>query len=121
MARSTAMSALEADAPGLGVEPHVDDLREVERHAGVLGLDLVPALGAGERALERLVGVLLEPQAQRRAGLEADVHAPELVVGHQCAGSTSSVRTPPVDFGCRKATRVSPIPRRGCLSISWRP
>src|SRR5215208_2545894 len=104
MARSTAVSKLEADAPGLGVEPHVDDLREVERDGGVLGLHLVPALRAAERPLERLVGLLLEPQAQRRAGLEADVHAPEFgISGHQCAGSTISVSTPPVDLGCRKA------------------
>src|SRR3954468_7987587 len=121
--RSAAVSALEADAPGLGVEPHVDDLREVERDAGVLGLQLVPALLTAHRALQRVIGLLLEPQADHAARVEADVHTPELVAlgCHQCAGSTISVSTPPVDLGCRKATRELRMPRRGCLSISWSP
>ena len=41
----------------------------------------------------------------------------------QCpsAGCTSSVRTPPVDFGCRNATRLSLIPVRGSSSMSCSP
>src|SRR3954447_23369280 len=65
--RSAAVSVLEADAPGLGVEPHVDDLREVERDGGVLGLHLVPALVGAHRAPQPVVGVLLQSQAQHAA------------------------------------------------------
>src|SRR3954454_7221676 len=121
MTRKSQVSKLEADAPGLGVEPHVDDLREVERDGGVLGLDLVPALGAAHRLAQRLVLVVSQPQAHAPAGVEADVDPRELLVGHQCDGSTSSVSTPPVDWGCRNATREPRMPRRGSLSISWSP
>src|SRR3954447_5860240 len=125
--RSTQRSAvssdnLEADAVALGVEPNVDDLRQVDRDRGVLGLDLVPALGAPEAVLGRLVLVLLNAEAQDRAALKPHIDPPVLDLGsHQWAGSTSSVSTPPVDLGCRNATRELRMPRRGSLSISWRP
>src|SRR3954447_17526903 len=99
--RSTQRSAvssdnLEADAVALGVEPNVDDLREVDRDRRVLGLQLVPALGAAECVLQRSVLVLGHAQAEDGSSLEAHVHSPELHLGHQCAGSTISVSTPPV-------------------------
>src|SRR3954464_790119 len=115
------MSALEADAVALGVETHVDHLREVKRDRGVLGLELVPAVRPAQRLVQPVVLLLGHAQAQHRAGLEADVDAPEPVLGHQCAGSTISVSTPPVDFGCRNATRLLRMPTRGCSSISRRP
>ena len=37
------------------------------------------------------------------------------------AGWTSSVSTPPVEAGCRNATRLSRMPRRGCSSIRRSP
>src|SRR5205814_6515979 len=86
-----------------------------------LGVQLVPATGAvaGERIAQRLVRVRTEPHRKGLTGAEADVHTSRPVAErlHQCTGSTSSVRTPPVERGCRKATRLPRIPTRGVSSI----
>src|SRR5215207_2652864 len=115
---------LKADTVVFGVEPDVDDLREVDVHVGVLGLQLEPAVGPGirKRFPESVVDRLLYAYGQRLPALKADVDASRGVL-HQCpsGGSTSSVSTPPVDFGCRNATRLPRMPMRGCSSISRRP
>src|SRR5829696_3023447 len=113
---------LEADLLLLGVEPDVDDLAEVDREFRVLGLELVPALAARAHLLaERAVGVVRQPQRQHLAAREADVDPLGALLAHACAASTSSVRTPPVALGWRKATRLSRIPRRGSSSSSRNP
>src|SRR4051794_32229143 len=98
---------LEADLLLLGVEPHVDDLAEVHGHRRVVRLDLVPALAARAHLVaERAVDVLRHPQRKDLAAREADVDALQAAVAHECAASTSSVSTPPVALGWRKATRL---------------
>ena len=59
---------------------------------------------------------------QHLTALEADVDASG-GFRHQwpSAASTSSVSTPPVDFGCKNATWLPRMPARGCSSISRRP
>ena len=86
---------------------------EVEATDGAVLVDLAQAAELS----------LLEPHGERLAPGEADVHAARLDggVGHQCAGSTSSVRTPPVAFGRRNATREPRMPRRGSSSITRNP
>src|SRR5215208_1280609 len=107
-----------------GVEPHVHDLRQVDVDVGVLGLELEPTLRArvGECLLEGVMRLLGHAHGQHLAALEADVYASGRI-SHQwpSGASTSSVSTPPVDFGCRNATRLPPMPLRGCSSISCRP
>src|SRR5215207_6209425 len=106
------------------IEPDVDDLREVDVDVRVLGRELEPAIGAGigERLTEGVVDLLRHTDGQRLPALEADVDASG-GIRHQwpSGGSTSSVSTPPVDFGCRNATRLPRMPMRGCSSISRRP
>src|SRR4051812_32720262 len=97
---------LKADTMVFGIAPDVNDLREVHVHFRVLGFELEPAVGAGigERLAEAVVDFLLHADGQRLPALEADVDASGGIC-HQCpsGGSTSSVSTPPVDFGCRNA------------------
>src|SRR5919197_633104 len=118
---------LEADPVLLGVQAHVDDLGQVEGQLGVLGLQLVPAArvaAAVQRLAELLVGGLEHPYREYLPAREADVDPRRLgcrVLGHQRAGSTSSVSTPPVASGWRKATRLPRIPVCGSSSISRRP
>src|SRR2546421_2796069 len=74
-----AVSALDAAETGpllLRVQPHVDDLREVEHHLGAVGVDRVPALGpiASKRVAQGLVGPLAQAQDDRLAAGEADIH-----------------------------------------------
>src|SRR5215212_5755245 len=115
---------LKTDTVVFGVEPHVDDLREVDVDVGVLGLQLEPAVRAGirERLAEGVVDVLAHSHGQNLSALEADVDASG-GVSHQwpSGASTSSVSTPPVDFGCRKATRLPRMPTRGSESINSTP
>ena len=94
------------------------DLAEVEGEDAVLGLDVVPAalLDLLAQVLQLVVG---EADRDHLAALEADLHLaarPPSVPSF--AGSTISVSTPPVERGCRKATRLSRIPTRGSASIS---
>src|SRR5918998_4556055 len=122
--RSSAASkvGLEADPLLVGVDADVDDLRQVDRDLRVLGLQLEPALGAlvRERAPYPVERALLHPGRQDLPALEPDVDAPALFC-HQWAASTSSVSTPPVDLGCKNATRLFLMPVRGRSSISRRP
>src|SRR3954447_18751267 len=107
----------------LGIPPHVDHLGQVDQDLGLLGLELVPAPApvTVERFDQAVVGLLGGPQRQHLAALEAHVD-PDHVVRHQSStGSTSSVSTPPVDFGCTKATRLPLIPVRGSSSIRRSP
>src|SRR5215207_6001118 len=122
--RAAPGACLKADTVIFGVEPDVDDLREVDVDVRVLGRELEPAVGAGvgERLAEGVEDLLRHSDGQRLPALEADIDASG-GIRHQCpsGGSTSSVSTPPVDFGCRNATRLPRMPMRGCSSISRRP
>src|SRR5918992_3870457 len=113
---------LEADPLLVGVDADVHDLGEVDRDPRVLGLQLEPALGAlvRQRAPQPVEGVLLHASGQHLTALEADVDSLALVC-HQCAASTSSVSTPPVDLGCKNATRLFRMPVRGRSSIRRSP
>ena len=111
---------LKADPVLFGVEPHVDDLREVDVDVGVLGLELnqrsdpesVSAFLKASWALVTRTGSTWppwKPMSMRRGGYQPSV---------ALRASTSSVSTPPVDFGCRNATRLPRMPMRGRSSIS---
>src|SRR5215813_1447298 len=107
-------SSGEADAVLARSTAEEDDLAEVERDRAVLGLNVGPAVTLVQLLAEVHHLLVAHPDGHHLATREADLDAPG---GHQCAGSTSSVRTPPVDFGWTKATRDSRMPTRGSLSI----
>src|SRR5512132_892638 len=117
-ARSRPPPGLEADAMLVGLDADVDDLFEVQAHAAVERLDVVPAAFAAlERGLEFVEVLLRDAQPEWRRGFEADDDPG--CYGHvQCpsAGWTSSVSTPPVAAGCMKATIEPRIPRRATSS-----
>src|SRR4051794_41577260 len=93
----------------VGGDAEEGDLAEVERDHAVLGVEVMPAalLELGPQLLEVLIG---EAGLDHLAAFEADLDA--LCLCHQCppAGSTISVRNPPVERGGREATRLSRMP-----------
>src|SRR6185436_11310235 len=98
------------------------DLSQVDCDHAVGGLDVVPTAAVLHCLAKLLVGLFGEPHQDHLAAGEANFHPPQVagLPRHQCApaaGCTSSVRTPPVEAGCTKATRLSLMPRRGCSSI----
>src|SRR5213593_3695843 len=101
--RAAALSAAETGPPLLGVQPHVDDLGEVDRDVGAVGVDLVPAVRAvaAQGVAQGAVGGLPHAESDRLAPGEADDDLARSLAErlHQGTGSTSSVRTPPVDRG----------------------
>src|SRR3954453_17354158 len=76
---------LEADAAGLGVEPHERHLRQVDGHGRLRGIELVPAVARAvcERLAEPVVVVLGDAHAHAAAADEADLDAPVVVFRHQ--------------------------------------
>ena len=123
----------------------VDDLdAAIELHTRAYGMELVHRetvesqgveavlLDVGENHVELLsplseetpVGKFL---AKRGPGLHhvayqvPDIDAALAESLHQWSGSTSSVSTPPVERGCRNATRLPWMPTRGSSSISATP
>src|SRR3954453_1584693 len=97
--RAPSTLGLEADLVLFGLDPDVDDLRQVEGDVGVLGLQLVPAGRAlvGQRVAQALQRLVLHLDGQRLPALEAEVHSVG-ALRHQwsSAGCTISVSTPPV-------------------------
>src|SRR5205807_1634719 len=122
--RPPLLSRPEPDPVLLVVDEHVNDLREIERDRPILGAQLVPP-GRAQRVPEPRELRRRDPRAQHLAAVEADADLLGLAArGHAgCspAGSTISVRTPPVDAGCRNATRDPRIPIRGVSSIKRMP
>src|ERR1700755_774909 len=94
----------EADPVVAGGDAQEGHLAEVERDDAVLGVEVVPA-ALLELLAEVLEVGLADPGGDHLAALESDLAS--LRLGHQCplAGSTISVRPPPVERGWRKATR----------------
>src|SRR6185295_17689744 len=84
-------------------------------------VDVVEARLALDGLAQLVVLGSLEPEREHLSAREADIDLCALVVGHQCLGSTSSVNTPPVAFGCRNATRLPRMPMRGSSSIRRSP
>ena len=99
----------------LVVDKHVDDLRQVERDGAVLGGQVVPARRPSalrNRASSSGATRALSTWPPRKP--IADLLGLLVAMVTARLGWTISVRTPPVDAGCRKATREPRIPIRGC-------
>src|ERR671918_1458722 len=111
-----AVSPAEADPLRRRGAADEDDLAQVDGHRALLGLDIEPTVGLVERLAELPQLRIVDPDFHHATTREADRDS--LRRRHQCAGSTISVSTPPVERGWTKATRESRIPTRGSESIS---